>query len=134
MRRTMNICKSLALGLMMACSADAPVGPGGHTPRADAQLWAAIVQVDGLVSIGFKEANAPRGVDATGRNITSEATAHAMKRLLLSRGMTFSWQASRQAAVAGRLPLDLALVAELRRHPNIDYLEPYSFGTYLANP
>lgn len=130
MRRTVNFCKSLALVLTMACGADAPLGPRGEATRADAQLWAAIVQVDGRVSIGFKEANAARGVDATGRNVTSVETAHAMKRLLLSRGMTFSWQSSGQAAVSGRLPLDLALVAELRRHPNIDYLEPHSYGTW----
>ena len=96
---------------------------------SDQQLLTEITRVDGRVSIGFKEAGAVRGVDATGRNLTSDETKHATKQLLLQRGMTFTWQASGIPAVSGRIPLRLRLISDLRRHPNIDYLEPASFGT-----
>ena len=115
--------------LTTACGDAGPSEPRAASTSTDGQLWSAIVNVDGLVSIGFKESNAPRGVDETGRNVTSAETSHAMKRLLLSRGMVFSWQTNNH--VSGRMPLSLKLVSELRRHPNIDYLEPYTFGTYL---
>ncbi len=127
MRIGIGVALIAMLTIATACGGDGPSEPRVASTSTDGQLWAAIVNVDGRVSIGFKESHAPRGVDETGRNATSGETSHAMKRLLLSRGMVFSWQTDNH--VSGRLPLSLKLVSELRRHPNIDYLEPYTSGT-----
>ncbi len=82
------------------------------------------------MSIGFKESNASAGVDAAGRNLTSDATTQRMRQFVSLRGVSVAWYASSFPAIAGRIPLQLALVAELRRHPNIDYLEPEGVGTF----
>jgi hypothetical protein len=86
-----------------------------------------------MVSIGFKEAGSARGVDAAGRNVTSEQTTQAMKGFLVARGVRLTWQASTLPGVAGYLPLRLELVRELRRHPNVDYLEPAITGTWAGS-
>ncbi len=123
----------------VACSR-APVEPACLSPAvasrtsfaclSDVALLDRIAEGGGTVTVGFKEAGATRGVDATGRNVTSEQTTTAMKQLLLARGITFTWQATMIPAVAGYFPLRLELVRELRQHPNVDYLEPAVTGTF----
>ncbi len=117
------------------CSTDGVEGRSAYACMPDLLLLSAIRAADGEVSIGFKEADQRVGVDPRGRVLTTDETAHAMKRLLLARGMTFSWQASRIPAVSGSLPLSAELLRELRRHPNIDYIEPAtSASVWAAEP
>lgn len=110
--------------------------PGGETSRSsvacasDRELLALIAKADGKVFVGFKEAGTNRGVDTLGNNLTSEVTTQAMMQLLRDRGMAISWRSKYIPAVAGVLPLRLELIAEIRRHPNVDYLEPSPPGTF----
>lgn len=97
---------------------------------SDAALLREIARVDGQVFVGFKEAGSARGVDELGRSLTSEATSQATKRMLLGVGMTFTWQASTIPAVAGTIPLDRKLLALLRAHSNVDYIEPVTSGSF----
>jgi hypothetical protein len=97
---------------------------------SDSELLAEIAKVDGRVGIGFKEAGMRRGVDPQGRNLTSAETTQSMKAFLLDRGITLIFQGGKMPAVGGRMPLRLELVTELRRHPNIDYVEPDIPGTF----
>lgn len=98
----------------------------------DAKLLAEIASVNGRVAMGFKEAGAMRGVDERGTNLTSEATTIRMQQFVLQRGFVVTWLPTRQPAMVGRIPLDLALISELRRHPNVDYLEADLPGVYLS--
>lgn len=91
---------------------------------------ALISNANGKVSIGFKETGSGYGVDPQGRNVTSDETVATMRQLILSRGVEVSYDFKFIPAVIGRIPLSPALVAELRRHPNVDYLEPDVGGTW----
>lgn len=98
---------------------------------SDAQLLTEIRLACGRVFVGVKEANAVRGVDPQGRNLTSTETVGRMKEYLAARGFQFEYEYD-LPFVAGVMPVRLALVRELRRHPNIDYLEPSFPGTWLG--
>lgn len=99
---------------------------------SDAELYSEIVRACGHVFVGFKEASAPRGVDSFGVNLTSPATVASMKQYLLDRGFTFEWVSSDLPHGSGRIPLSQRLVSEVRRHSNIDYLEPIFPGVFLG--
>lgn len=125
--------------VIAGCSVETPLEPdcipdsrSAYACHTDAALLELIVGVDGRVSVGFKETGATYGVDPKGQNVTSDETTHAMKRLLLERGMDVRWQSVFIPAVSGRIPLRPELLAELRRHPNIDYIEPDVGGTWAS--
>jgi hypothetical protein len=99
---------------------------------SDDELYAEVLGACGRVFVGFKEADAVRGVDPYGRNLTSAETVSAMKSFLLERGFTFEWIATDLPHLTARMPLSRRLVREVRHHPNVDYLEPLYPGTYLG--
>ena len=129
------------LSLLAACRGDAPTAPACSDTSgrgvavdclSDRALFAQIVDVGGEVMIGFREAGALRGVSVTGQNVTRPETRARMTALLQEAGVQIRWQAQHTPAVAGVMPLDRALVTALRRHPNVDYLEPVGRGTLLG--
>lgn len=133
-----SVCSLAVAGLLLGgCSSDSITSSlcgVQATPvcmMSDLALFNAIAAKDGRVSIGFKEADAPLGIDESGRPKASAETKEAMQRYLLRRGMTFSYISPRHG-VAGRMPLSRALLSELRRHPNIDYVEPEASGIPLS--
>jgi len=99
---------------------------------SDAQLYGEVVAACGRVFVGFKEASATRGVDQYGHNLTSAETISRTKRYLIDRGFTFEWESSDLPHASARMPLSRELVSEMRRHSNIDYLEPIFPGIYLG--
>jgi hypothetical protein len=98
---------------------------------SDAELRVEIARACGRVFVGFKEEGPARGVDPQGRNLTTAETVNRMKRYLVERGVTIEWQGGDLPHVSARMPTHLQLVRELRRHPNVDYLEPIFPGTFL---
>lgn len=126
-----------ASSVLASCSLESPVAPEcvGNTRSAvachsDAALLEMIAGVNGRVSIGFKESGTAYGVDPDGRNVTTAETTIAMTQLVIERGVEVSYQFNRLPAVIGRIPLNAKLIGDLRRHPNVDYLEPDTFGTF----
>ena len=97
---------------------------------SDTQLRVEIGRACGHVFVGFKEAGAVRGVDPQGANLTSSETVSQMTRYLVDRGVTLEWQSANLPHVSGRMAPRLDLVRELRRHRNIDYLEPIFPGSF----
>jgi hypothetical protein len=55
-----------------------------------------------------------------------------MKSFLTGRGVEIQWEGRDLPHVSGWMPARLALVRELRRHPNVDYLEPVFPGAYTG--
>lgn len=78
----------------------------------------------GRVFVGFKEEGAIRGVDPQGRSLTSAETVARMTTYLGEREITIQWAGVDLPHVSARMSARLDLVTELRRHPNVDYLEP----------
>ena len=126
---------SFALLSLLAACAQAPTQTAECEPQqstatapwnqlSDAQLHAEIQRACGRVFLGFKEADASRGVDEQGRSITSAETVARMKSYVLERGFTVEHEYQLIPTVAGRIPTRLDLVTELRSHPNIDNIEP----------
>lgn len=114
-----------------ACPSAAVASRSSFACLSDVELLDRIADGGGTAIVGFKEAGTTRGVDLEGRSVTSDETTQAMKRLLLARGIVFTWQASTLPTVAGHFPLRIELVRELRKHPNVDYLEPAVAGTFI---
>jgi hypothetical protein len=96
---------------------------------SDAALAAEVGRACGRVFIGFREAGQSRGVDEWGRVLTSAGTVARMRQLVRERGVVIEHEYDLIPAVAGRMPVGLELVRELRHHPNVDYLEPIFPGT-----
>ena len=96
----------------------------------DAQLRVEIARACGRVLIGFKEANASRGVDDRGAVLTSAATISTMKQYLVDHDVQITWEGLSLPAVAATMDWSFTEVAALRRHPNIDYLEPVFSGNW----
>lgn len=99
---------------------------------SDAELTAVIADVDGEVLIGFKEADAVRGVDEQGRSVTSAETVERMKRWLTEQAITIIREWVLAPGVFAKMPADEALVSQLRDHDNIDQLEPNIVGEFPA--
>lgn len=95
----------------------------------EAQLREEVERACGRVSIGFKEAEAARGVDEQGRVLTAPGTVARMKAYLVNLGVALELEYELLPAVVARMPARQELVAELRSHPNVDYLEPAFPGT-----
>jgi hypothetical protein len=95
---------------------------------SDAALAAEVERACGRVFIGFREAGQSRGVDERGRVLTSAETVARMRQLVRERGVVIEHEYD-LPAIAGRMPVGLELVRELRHHPNVDYLEPIFPGT-----
>ena len=102
---------------------------------SDETLTAIIVEVDGGVMIGFREAGAARGVDARGRSTTSRQTVDRMKQWLQEQGLTITWEFLLTPGVNATMPSSVSkdLVSRIRHHDNIDYLEPSIPGEYLVS-
>jgi hypothetical protein len=96
---------------------------------SDAELRTEIDRACGRVFVGFKEEGATRGVDLQGRSLTSAETLARMKAHLTESDITIEWAAIDLPHVSARMSPSLALVTELRRHPNVDFLEPIFPGT-----
>ena len=96
---------------------------------SDAELRIEIDRACGRVFVGFKEEGSIRGVDPQGRSLTSAETVARMKSHLVEREITIEWAGIDLPHVSARMTARLELVTELRRHPNVDYLEPIFPGT-----
>src|SRR6266567_895822 len=70
---------------------------------SDSELRIEIERACGRVFIGFKEADAVRGVDPQGRNLTTQETVTRMKQYLIERGITVQWAAD-LPHVTARMP------------------------------
>jgi hypothetical protein len=96
----------------------------------DAELTAAIAEAEGHVVIGFKEADAERGVDEKGQVLVSDETVKRMKSYIRERGIVIEHEYD-SPGISAHMPAEVALVSALRGHDNIDYLEPVFPGTRL---
>jgi subtilisin family serine protease len=95
----------------------------------DAELAQAVESAGGRVFIGFKEASAEGGVDNRGRVLTSAGVVRSIKEHLRSLNVAIEWESkSSMPMVGAKIPV--ALVASLRAHPNIDYIEPIFPGKF----
>jgi hypothetical protein len=101
---------------------------------SDAEFTALIADLDGRVLIGFKEADAAQGVDETGHSITSVETVKRMKDWVRQQGMTIFFEYTLTPTIAATMAADVELVARVRGHENVDYLEPDMVGEYTAAP
>lgn len=137
---TRTIFTLAALGALAGCSAELVATPAMSCveTRAFAKPWHELsdaelrIEIDmacGRVFVGFKEKGATRGVDPQGRSLTSAETFARMKVYLVERGITIDWAGIDLPHVSARMSARLALVTELRSHPNVDYLEPIFPGT-----
>ena len=96
-----------------------------------AALVAAIRNADGRAMVGFKEAGQARGVDPQGRSLVSAETVARMQALVRARGLVIEATGGDLPYVAARFPsADRAQVAALLAHPNVDYVEAATPGTY----
>lgn len=91
---------------------------------SDAELAAIIEAYDRIVMVGFKEAEAEAGVDDEGRSTTSKETVERMKEWIQEQGGTITREWSLTPGVTATMRGEPELVGVIRRHPNIDYLEP----------
>jgi hypothetical protein len=134
-----SLCIALALGAVVSCSGatwptesctNARAFSAPWAERSDYQLQTEIARACGRVFIGFKEAGTVRGVDGTGRNLTSDATVDAMVQYLTDNGVTISNVALGMPYVSGTMPWSGSLVRKIRSHRNVDYLEPIFPGHF----
>ena len=100
--------------------------------QTDKELTVAIAQWGGRAFIGFKEADARRGVDEHGFNITSSATVERMKQWVREQGMTITLEYQLTPTVVVLMAPDEQLVSRIRHHENVDHLEPVTVGSYGA--
>ena len=96
---------------------------------SNSELRIEIARACGRVFVGFKEEGAARGVDPQGRSLTSPETFARMKAYLTDRAISIEWAGIDLPHVTARMPAQVELVAELRSHPNVDYVEPIFPGT-----
>lgn len=111
-----------------------PVADEAHFPWAGCSDEALTTLVDasaGRVFVGFKEALAERGVDGRGTVLTSDTTTDRMKEWLRGEGVTITSEYL-QPAVAAVMEPDEDLVARVRNHPNIAYVEPIFPGERVS--
>ncbi len=94
----------------------------------DDALELAVRQVQGRVIIGFKDPTATDGVDNTGRVLASAQATEEGVRLLASLSATITYRFQKIPAVAATVPA--GIIAELRRSPYIDYVEPSAPGQW----
>lgn len=100
---------------------------------SDEELTVAIANAArDIVFIGFKEADALRGVDEHGQVLCSEETEASMKAWLREQGIEITREPVFLPAVLARMPAKLEIVKRVRHHPNVDYLEPNTAGEYSA--
>lgn len=97
---------------------------------SDDELSAQVTAANGRVFIGLKEAADPGGVDALGRVLVRPTTSASAKSQLRGLGLQFTIEYTLIPAVVARIPE--TLVAELRRNPLIDYIEPIFPGERLG--
>lgn len=108
-----------------------PPAPGRRSVWAsvsDEELAAVIASRENQVWIGFKEADAARGTDEYGQNITSVETVEGMKEWIQEQGVTITFESEFIPAVMGTLQPEVERVTTIRWHENVDYFEPPSQG------
>lgn len=126
--------------VMTAACLEEPTISAGCTPRpsqaagawrglSDAELLAEVERACGRVFIGFKEADAARGVNEQGESTTSPETVVRMKSFVRERGVAIELEYELMPTIAGWMPARLDLVAALRQHPNVDVIEPIFPGS-----
>lgn len=96
------------------------------------ELTAELARAEGRALIGFKEADAERGVDSRGNVLVSPATVRRIKERLAELGIAIEHEYRLTPTVAARVPIRLQMVSVLRAHPNVDYLEPVAPGDWGA--
>lgn len=100
---------------------------------SDSELTGAAVAANGRVAVGFKDPEARGGVDGRGRVLASSQSEEEGKRFLRERGLAFDVEFELLPAVSLTLPQGREeLVAEIRAHPNVDYIEPLVPGKRTA--
>lgn len=130
----------IALGsaVAVACGAD-PTAVSSQSVEATAAasdsaarvLADALRGANGRATIGFKDTGQTRGVDLRGNSLVSTATVARMQDLLRQRGIVIEANGGDLPYVVVRFPsVDAAQVAALLSHPNIDYIEAVSEGTW----
>ncbi len=97
---------------------------------SDSELATYVANADGRVIIGFKEPNALAGVDEYGRVLVSPATVQQAKSDFAWRGFSVIYEYKLTPAILAEIPP--SAVAQLRRNPLIDYIEPETFGEWMA--
>lgn len=112
-----------------AAAANFPRGRGPSDRKAspwrklsDDALANAVVGRAGEVMIGFKDSEASDGVDNYGRVMASVAAVGRGRAFLASVGAAVDYEFPSFPVVHARV--SRALVAAIRHHPNIDYIEP----------
>jgi hypothetical protein len=102
-------------------------GPFGK--MSDRELTERVAAGGGLVAIGFKEKGARGGVDDCGHVLVSDHTVKVAKEYLQSLGVKIKVESRYTPNVIA--VINPSLVAQLRKHPLIEYVEPDVYGTYL---
>ncbi len=118
----------ITLSLAVACSGERTAPTVPELSNQDAALVRAVEQAGGRVMIGFKNAGASRGVDAQGRVLASAASIAAGKAFLRTLELTIDYEFQKIPGVI--VTIDPALVPTIRRHPNVDYLEVSTSGSW----
>jgi subtilisin family serine protease len=95
---------------------------------SDDELSRRIAEAGGRVFIGFKNPLELAGVDERGRALASPASIAAGKAHLRTVGVGLEFEFIDMPMVIARMPA--ARLAQLRRHPLIEYIEPIFPGTY----
>lgn len=111
---------------------NSPVRISAWDSCSDVELTALIHDAQERAFIGFKEANADRGVDEKGRVLVSDETIEQMKAYVQTLGVTIRSNHDDAPYISATVPAKLSLISHIRNHPNIDYLEPIIPGERLA--
>lgn len=120
-----------AASLQLSCEAQWQALSRTDTPwrqMTDGALAAKILEAGGRVFIGFKDPGATAGVDERGRVLASAASIAEAKTQLRALGIAIIFEVVDMPTVVARMPAEL--VAQLRRNPLIEYIEPIFPGTY----
>lgn len=135
--RALTVQSSSGSAVKAGLQSRSPYREGAReTPWAqmsDEELTQAIAHATrDIVGIGFREADADRGVDENGRVLCSEETEAEMKAWLVEQGISIEREPLYLPAVWATMPADLDLVRQIRYHPNVDYMFPNTTGEYVS--
>lgn len=103
--------------------AEQQVFVGPWRSLSDTDIAAVLADNDGRAFVGFKEADASRGVDELGQNLTSQETFDRMKQWLREQGVAITREFL-LPHVSATIEANTELVSRIRGHENVDYLEP----------
>ena len=101
---------------------------------SDEQITAALaVAPFGQAFIGFKEAGAVEGVGDKAVSLTSPETVARMTQWVTEQGIKVVQETKDLPIVVVEMPAELPLVRTVRHHPNVDYLEPATWGELTSS-